>query len=266
MSFTKRTLLSVLAVSTAALAACATSPLGRHQLVLMPDAQMDQMGVAAYQEMKGTQKLSQNSAENTYVRCVANAITSALPKSGNWEVNVFVDDSANAFALPGGKIGVNSGLLKVAQTPDQLAAVLGHEVGHVMAKHSNERMSIQFATQTGMQLVQAVSGEATPEKQQLFGLLGLGSQVGITLPFSRKHEAEADLIGLELMAKAGFDPRQSVELWKNMARANSGEPPEFLSTHPANSTRIKGLEANMNNAVAIYNKAKQAGRNPSCQM
>lgn len=249
----------------ALLSACATSPLGRNQLILLPDSQMDQMGVAAYQDMKTKQPLSNNSATNSYVLCVANAITAALPERGNWEVNVFVDDSANAFALPGGKIGVNSGLLKVAQTQDQLATVLGHEVGHVLAKHSNERMSIQYATQNSMQLLQTIAGEPTPQKQQVFGLLGLGTQYGVSLPFSRKHEAEADLIGLQLMAKAGFDPRQSINLWQNMAAANSGEPPEFMSTHPSNNTRINGLQAHMDDAMALYNQARSAGVTPSCK-
>jgi len=247
------------------LGACATSPLGRNQLILLPDAQMDQMGVAAYQEMKTQQTLSQDGNTNSYVLCVSNAIIAAMPERGSWEVNVFKDDSANAFALPGGKIGVNSGLLNVAQTQDQLAAVIGHEIGHVLAKHSNERMSIQYATQSGMQMVQAIAGEPTPEKQQLFGLLGLGTQYGINLPFSRKHEAEADLIGLQLMANAGFDPRQSITLWQNMAKANGGSPPEFMSTHPSNSTRINGLQAHMAEASALYQQARAQGKAPACR-
>lgn len=260
---TPQRLMLLIAVTLLA-SACAVSPLGRKQLILFPDSQMDQMGVSAYQQMKGEQKVSQDTRTTAYVRCVANAITATLDSKAPWEVNVFVDNSANAFALPGAKIGVNSGLLKVAQTPDQLAAVIGHEVGHVLAHHGNERMSIQFATQTGMQLLQTMSGEQTPEKQQLFGLLGLGSQVGITLPFSRKHEAEADLIGLKLMAQAGFDPRQSITLWQNMAKASGGAPPEFLSTHPADSTRIEGLQAHMPDALKLYQQARASGRSPQC--
>lgn len=255
----------VLAVA-ALIGACATSPLGRSQLILLPAAQMDQMGVTAYQQMKSEQPLNQDGVTNNYVLCVANALLASMDNNpGNWEVNVFTDDSANAFALPGGKIGVNSGLLKVARSQDQLAAVIGHEIGHVMAQHSNERMSIQYATQTGMQMLQALSGEASAEKQQLFALLGLGSEVGIALPFSRKHEAEADLIGLQLMARAGFDPRQSVTLWQNMAAANGAGGLEFLSTHPANDTRINGLQANMSEALALYEQARNAGRIPRCQ-
>lgn len=260
LRLSRGTLVAVIAL----LAACATSPLGRNQLLLMPPAQMDQMGAAAYQQMKAEQPQSTDVVTNNYVLCVANALTGAMATPGNWEVQVFLDESANAFALPGGKIGVNNGLLKVAQTPDQLAAVVGHEIGHVIAQHSNERMSIQYATQTGMQLLQALSGEQSAQKQQLFALLGLGSQVGIALPFSRKHEAEADLIGLQLMAKAGFDPRESIQLWKNMAAAGSGGGIEFLSTHPANDTRINGLQAHMNEALALYQQARAAGRTPQC--
>lgn len=262
----RRVLFGVVLAVAALIGACATSPLGRNQLILLPAAQMDQMGITAYQQMKSEQPLNQDGVTNNYVLCVANALLAAMDNNaGNWEVNVFMDDSANAFALPGGKIGVNSGLLKVARSQDQLAAVIGHEIGHVMAQHSNERMSIQYATQTGMQMLQALSGDASPEKQQLFALLGLGSQVGIALPFSRKHEAEADLIGLQLMAKAGFDPRQSVTLWQNMAAANGSGGLEFLSTHPANDTRINGLQANMGEALALYEQARNAGRVPRCQ-
>lgn len=265
MNTRRRILFAAVLAVAALIGACATSPLGRNQLILLPAAQMDQMGVTAYQQMKSEQPLSQDGVTNSYVLCVANALLAAKGNSSDsWEVNVFMDDSANAFALPGGKIGVNSGLLKVARSQDQLAAVIGHEIGHVMAQHSNERMSIQYATQTGMQMLQALSGEASPEKQQLFALLGLGSQVGIALPFSRKHEAEADLIGLQLMAKAGFDPRQSVTLWQNMAAANGSGGLEFLSTHPANDTRINGLQANMDEALALYQRARGQGKAPTC--
>lgn len=265
-SLSLRTAVKASVISAAVLlSSCATSPLGRHQLLLMPDSQMDEMGITAYQQIKTEQSVSRDGTTNNYVNCVANALLGALEKQGNWEVNVFVDPSANAFALPGGKIGVNSGLLDVAQNADQLAAVIGHEIGHVQAKHGNERMSIQTATETSMQMLQALSGEPSPEKQQLFGLLGLGSQVGISLPFSRKHEAEADIIGLQLMAKAGFDPRESVSLWQNMAKAGGAAQPEFLSTHPANSTRINGLQHHMNDAMALYNNAKSSGKSPQCR-
>ncbi len=268
---------SVLLAITAGtlLTACATSPTGRSQLTLFPDDQMAQMGSAAFAEMKKTQKTDTSRTNNAYVDCVANAIVAALRatpevptdmKRTAWEVEVFKDDSPNAFALPGGKIGVHTGMLKVATTQDQLAAVLGHEVGHVWARHGNERMSQQFAAQTGLQLASVLAGEPTAQKQQLLGLLGVGTQVGVLLPFSRKHESEADVIGLTLMARAGFDPRDSVRLWQNMAKAAQGKAPnEFFSTHPATSTRIRDLQANMNSAMAIYNQARARGENPSCK-
>ena len=150
--------LSLPVVAALVLTACATSPLGRQQFLFMPAAEMDQMGATAYNEMKEQQSTVSGTAESRYVECVAEAIVAVVDSDQQWEVTVFEDDSANAFALPGGKIGVHTGLLKVANNQDQLAAVIGHEVGHVMAQHSNERMSIQYATQTGTQLVAALAG------------------------------------------------------------------------------------------------------------
>ena len=120
-----------------------------------------------------------------------------------WEITVFADDQANAFALPGGKIGVYTGLLDVAENQHQLAAVVAHEVAHVTSRHSNERVSTNFVTQTGLQLAQVAAGGNSPERQQLFGLLGMGAQVGVVLPFGRAQESEADLVGLDYMANAG---------------------------------------------------------------
>ncbi len=144
MTLRKFLTLSVLAGS---LAACATSPLGRQQFLLLPADQMDEMGVTAYSQMKDEKPLSSSQQQTAYVSCVTTAITSTLEGSQQWEVNLFQDDSANAFALPGGKIGVNTGLLKVANNQSQLATVIGHEIGHVQAQHSNERMSLQYATE-----------------------------------------------------------------------------------------------------------------------
>jgi len=228
---------------------------------------MASMGVAAYDKMKTEMPQSSDTRENRYVRCVADAVTAALEgphAQTRWEVTVFAEASANAFALPGGKIGVNTGLLGVARNQDQLATVLGHEVAHVLANHSNERVSTTFVTQTGLDLVQSLSGAASPTQQQLLGLLGVGAQVGVLLPFSRTQEREADLLGLDLMGRAGFDPRQSVELWQNMARASQGQPPEFLSTHPSHDTRIRDLEARIPSAMGLRDAARAQGRRPSC--
>ncbi|MDX1803154.1 MAG: M48 family metallopeptidase [Alcanivorax sp.] len=257
-----KTLLGILAAIL--LTACATSPLGRHQFLLMPEDQVVQMGLSSYQQMKQEKPISSDQQQTRYVRCVANAITATLDGNQQWEVTLFVDPSANAFALPGGKIGVNTGLLKVATSQGQLAAVLGHEIGHVQAHHANERMSLQYATQNGMQLLSAITGQDTALKQGIFAALGIGTQYGVTLPFSRKHEAEADIIGLQLMARAGFDPHQAVILWQNMSAANGQEPPEFMSTHPSNATRIDGLKARMQSVVPLYQQARAAGRDPQC--
>lgn len=246
--------------------ACATSPTGRSQLLLLPEGELSQMGVAAFDDKKKSSKVVSDAGTNQYVICVADAVTAVLTgdQRRSWEVVVFEDDSANAFALPGAKIGVHTGLLKVAVNQDQLAAVIGHEVGHVLAQHGNERMSIQFASQTSQQLLGMVA-QGSKEGQMVMAAMGLGTQYGITLPFSRTHEAEADLIGLDLMAKAGFDPRASVTLWRNMAKEAKDAPPEFLSTHPSHQTRINGLDANMEGAYATYQAARQQGKKPQCQ-
>ena len=257
--------LSLPVVAALVLTACATSPLGRQQFLFLPAAEMDQMGATAYNEMKEQQPTVTGTAESRYVECVAEAIVAVVDSDQQWEVTVFEDDSANAFALPGGKIGVHTGLLKVADNQDQLAAVIGHEVGHVLAQHSNERMSIQYATQTGTQLVAALAGGDSAEKQTLMGLLGVGAQYGVVLPFSRTQEAEADLIGLELMAQAGFDPRESVKLWQNMQAAGGERPPEFMSTHPSSERRITELNARMREYLQISTQARAAGRNPDCR-
>lgn len=251
----------------AVLVACATSPLGRKQLSFFPDEQLDQMGVAAYAQAKQETPTSTDSVVNAYVNCVARAVTAEVQSGGPkaWEVTVFNKDDVNAFALPGGKIGVYTGLLKVAKGQDQLATVVSHEVAHVLAKHSNERVSTAYATQSGLQLVEAVAGGASQDKTNLMALLGLGAQVGVILPFSRTQESEADLLGLDLMARAGFDPRASVELWKNMAAAGGSGGPAFLSTHPASGTRIKDLENRMSKAMPIYQQARAQGKVPRCQ-
>jgi predicted Zn-dependent protease len=248
-------------------ASCATSPLGRRQLLLMPEKQMDQLGVASYAEMKKKQKIDQRGSSNRYVSCVANAITHELTgkwANQSWEVTVFEEESPNAFALPGGKIGVHTGLFKAAENQHQLAAVIGHEVGHVMAQHGNERVSTQMATQTSLQVIAAVASGASKEKQQILGLLGLGAQFGIVLPFSRKHESEADEIGLDLMARAGFDPRESVTLWENMGKLGGDKPPEFMSTHPSGAHRIRDLGREMDKAMLLYKAAQASGKNPQC--
>jgi len=194
------------------------------------------------------------------------AITNEVRMQGapsSWEVEVFNDDSANAFALPGGKIGVHTGLLKVAVNQDQLATVIGHEVAHVLAGHSNERASTNLATQGALEALNVLSGPASPAKSRTLAVLGVGAQVGVLLPFSRAQESEADVLGLDLMARAGFDPRQGPALWENMARVG-GSPPELLSTHPSSATRIAALRQRVEIAMPLRKQARAKGKQPTC--
>lgn len=254
----KKILFSTLLASI--LNACVTSPTGRNQLIFMPDNQIDQMGLQAFDDLKKTKPISGNASFNKVVNCVAHSLTQQI--GGQWEVLVFDDASFNAFALPGYKIGVHTGLLQLIDNPSQLASVIGHEIGHVLAKHSNERMSQETAMNAGMGVLQASGGLGATS----LGLLGMGAQYGVLLPFSRTHESEADLIGLDLMAKAGFDPTQSIALWQKMEQTsqNAQQPIEFMSTHPAHATRIQNLQQHMANALQLQQQANASGLRPNC--
>lgn len=242
------------------LAACAKSPMGRNQLKLYSSQQLAGMGQQTFDGMKAEQKVSSKAVTNQFVNCVADAITKHVPKSvfdGQWEVVVFDDPQVNAFALPGGKIGVYTGLLEVAENQDQLAAVIGHEVGHVIAEHGNERISSSTLIGIGMEATNALlQANEIANNNLIMAAIGAGVQVGVQLPFSRTHESEADLIGLELMAQSGFKPNQAVNLWQNMAKA-SGEQrqPELLSTHPLPATRISNIQNHLGKATILYEKS-----------
>ncbi|NIC05785.1 M48 family metallopeptidase [Billgrantia bachuensis] len=256
------------AVATLALTitACTTSPTGRQQLTLMSDAQLNQMGQEAFAQYQQDLPPA-GQAQQRYAQCVAEAIVAVLPeqeRNQDWQIRVFEAEQANAFALPGGYMGVNTGLLDIAENQDQLASVIGHEIGHVLARHANERVSTQTSTQLALSVLSSAAGLEGPGGEQLMGALGLGAQYGILLPFSRRHESEADVIGLRLMADAGFDPRASVALWENMSAQGGANPPEWMSTHPSHGQRMQGLQAEMDNALARYEQARQAGRQPNC--
>jgi len=229
----------------------------------MPDTQINQMGLQAFDDLKKQKPVSTNSKYNQLASCIAGAITRET--GGNWEVVVFEDASPNAFALPGNKIGIHTGMLTLVDNQDQLAAVIGHEIGHVLAKHSNERASQEMAVNSGMGIIQAVSAPQTALGQTALGMLGVGAQYGILMPYSRVHESEADMIGLDLMAKAGFDPRQSIALWQKMEQASKGQQPiEFMSTHPSHATRIQVLEKHMPQAISLFQQAQSVGKQPHC--
>ena len=251
------------------IAACAQSPTGRRQIMLFSDNELSKMGAQTFETMKAETPQTTNAAVKRYVQCVANSLLAVTPenlRAQSWEIVVFEADQVNAFALPGGKIGVYTGLLNVAQNQEQLAAVIGHEIAHVIAGHSNERLSTNQGIQTILALGDAgMKAYGVKYQQELMVAFGLGAQLGVALPFSRAHETESDIIGLELMAKAGFEPRQAVTLWQNMAAQGSAGTPEFMSTHPLPETRIKDLREKMPAAMKLFNERKAASALPRCR-
>ncbi len=242
---------------------CTTSPLDRRQVVLYSEAEMARQGEQAYRQMQNELPVTPNVSETDYVQCVADYIIEAVDEpmrsSVTWEVTVFDDEQANAFALPGGKIGVYNGLLDVAFNQHQLAAVMAHEVGHVLANHSNERASQSTLRNVGLAAARVLGASDTALEA-----IDYGSQLGIFLPFNRTQESEADSLGIMLMAEAGFDPEQSIALWQNMS-ANGGErPPEFMSTHPSPDSRMADLRARLDQAREVRAAALDRGMVPDC--
>jgi predicted Zn-dependent protease len=174
----------------------------------------------------------------------------------DWEYILIEDDDLiNAFALPGGKIGVYTGLFKIAKTDSDLAVVIGHEMAHVVAKHGGERMSQQMLALGGsIVLSQATKGDTKEDRERLMKIYGFGSSLGILLPYSRLHEKEADRLGLIYMAQAGYDPRVAIAFWERMEKEKSFHMPEFISTHPSSKTRIMELHSLMDEAMLYYNE------------
>lgn len=251
--------------------ACATVPLtGRSQLRLLPDSQMMRMSLASYREVLKKSKLSQDKKKVAMVRRVGKRIAGAAGdfmrenhlaheiNNYKWEFNLIKDDkTVNAWCMPGGKIAVYTGLLPISRDEAGLAVVMGHEVAHALAKHGNERMSQALLVQMGGVALAVALSEKPAETQALFmAAFGVGTTVGVMLPFSRRHEYEADRIGLTLMAKAGYDPRAAVGLWQRMKKAGKGKrPPKFLSTHPAPDSRIEAIKGFIPEALRHYNSA-----------
>nr|WP_202819721.1 M48 family metallopeptidase [Thaumasiovibrio subtropicus] len=250
------------------MAGCAQSPTGRNQVLMFSSDEMSSLGAQSFEQIKQQEKISKDPTLNRYVQCVTKSITDVVgPQAGfdEWEVVVFESDQVNAFALPGGKIGVYTGLLDVAQTPDQLASVIGHEIGHVLAEHSNERLSRTQLAGLGMQVTSiAIQGSGYGEYHDLtMAGLGLGVQFGVLMPYGRAQETESDIIGVRLMTEAGYNPNESVALWINMARKSNGnQPPEFMSTHPSHSTRIDDLNSEIAQ-LPPYQTQKPQCRRPS---
>lgn len=270
MRFVCPVLLS-LAIATG-LSACATtiSPTGRTQYVgAVSQQQLNQLGAKAFAEMKASKPQTRNRGQRAYVRCVVDAIVRELPatsRRNGWESAVFVDNDANAFALPGGKVGVYTGIFKVARNQDQMAAVIAHEIGHVVSHHHDERITRKAGASGALQLFGMLLGRSNYAQYATAAMRGGGflAQTGFLLPGSREQEREADIVGQRLMARAGFDPRQAVNLWQNMIRAGGGRPPTWLSTHPDPQDRIGEMRQRAAGLMPTYKQARASGRRPDC--
>lgn len=248
------------------LVACATVPLtGRRTLAILPESQLAALSVDSYRQVLSDQKLSTDRAEIDRVtrvgRRMATATEQYLQRSGYttahlaWEFNVIdADDTVNAFAMPGGKIAVYTGILPIAQDDAGLAVIMGHEIAHAIGGHANERVSQALIVAAGAQGLQVFLRDKPDEtKQIVMTAAGALASVGVLLPYSRLHESEADRIGLTLMATAGYDPRAAVPFWQRMNDNAGRRPPEFLSTHPAPQTRIDNINRYLPEAMAVYN-------------
>ena len=247
--------------------ACATVPITERRAIhLVSDHEMTALSLQEYSKVLQQSKLSHNAAEVQMVRNVGSRIAKAtedlLREKGmtedlqnyKWEFNLIDDPkTVNAWCMPGGKVAVYTGILPVTRDETGLAVVMGHEIAHAVAKHGNERMSQGLlAEMGGVALSVALSTQAAATSDLFLSAYGLGTQVGVLLPYSRVQESEADKIGLALMARAGYDPRQAVPFWKRMNESGGSRPPEFLSTHPAPETRIREIEAFLPEAMKYY--------------
>ena len=237
-------------------AACSTVPLtGRRQLSLIPDAQINSLSFQNYQQVLKESKVVTGTEESRLVKSVgeniAYAVEQYMREQGmqdeiegfQWEFNLLAEDIVNAWCMPGGKVAFYSGIMPICQDEQGVAVVMSHEIAHAIAEHGSERMSQQLTAQLGGAALSVALSQKPQQTQQLANTaFGLGAQYGILLPFSRTHESEADELGLYFMAMAGYNTEAAVPFWQRMAAQGGGNPPEFLSTHPAPETRIRNIE------------------------
>ncbi len=253
---------------TLLMAACSTVPLtGRRQANLVSDTEMQQMAAQSYNQLLSnpSTKVVNNSAQSRKVKeigsKIAAAVTTFMNQNGytdqvtgyKWEFNLIESKEVNAWCMPGGKVAVYTGILPVTITDAGLATVMGHEIAHAVAKHSNERYSNQMIAQ-GLGSILGGAVTSSEAGMNVFNqVFGIGAQAGVLLPNSRKQESEADRLGLTFMAMAGYDPSKAVEFWQRMAAQSNGQaPPEFLSTHPADATRIADIKKYLPEAIKYY--------------
>jgi metalloendopeptidase OMA1, mitochondrial len=247
----------------ATLTGCATAPeTGRRQVLLIDSAQEARMGLQAFQKIKRQTPVSRDRRANAQLQSVGRRIASVVKvPDAEWEFVLFESDEPNAFALPGGKIGVNTGILPITQTEAGLATVIAHEIAHVTARHGAERMSQDLLVQAGGTALTAALGSRSPVTRDLaMQAYGIGTEVGVMLPYSRTQELEADRVGLLYMARAGFDPTEAIGFWERFQTKNRGSgtrTPEFLSTHPLDDARIAQIRRFLPQAIAEYEAARR---------
>ena len=268
LSFKPLGLLLLLAITSTLITSCYTAPVtGRSQLILLTLSQENEMGITAFKEVLQTSTISDNQSYNEAVTRVGNRIAKVADTPNyEWDFKVIQDDEQiNAFALPGGKVGVYTGILQVAKTDAGLATVMAHEIAHVAARHGGERVSSEMLAQLGAVGLSAALGGSNPYvTEAVMQAYGLGANVGVLLPFNRGQESEADRIGLIYMARAGYNPREAILFWQRMDEAVRGQsqPPEFLSTHPGYGTRIRNLQMWLPEAMPYYQNSRKAPNNP----
>ena len=261
-----KTRLFVLIVAAVLLLSCSLVPLtGRRQLSLVSDTDMLSTSFVQYDQFMKENKLSSNTAQTNTVkgvgRRIQNAVTTYFAQNGMsrdlngfaWEFNLIDSKEVNAWCMPGGKVMVYSGILPATQNEAGLAVVLGHEIAHAVAKHSNERMSQELIAQLGGQaLAQALQQKPQQTQQIWMSLFGAGVSLGAVLPYNRLQESEADHLGLIFMALAGYDPNAAIGFWERMSQNSGANPPEFLSTHPSDQKRIQKMKSLVPEAMKYY--------------
>jgi len=252
--------ITIIAILALLFIGCSKAPItGRSQLIMISSQQEIQLGYQSAKEVLAKEKISTNLQKNTMVKRIGQRIATVTNKTNyDWEFFVIQNDQeANAFCLPGGKVFVYTGLFNYAENDDELAAVMGHEIGHALARHGAERMSRGQLAQMGSQVLGSVmQGRGSPQNTQaVMQAFGIGTQLGIMLPHSRTQEYEADHIGLVLAAKAGYNPQAALRFWEKFSK-NGKTPPEYLSTHPAPVHRISEIRALLPKVMPIYQSAK----------
>ena len=259
-------LITLMVILLAIISCTTVAVTGRKQFTIIPDSEMNAMSFAQYSQFLDSSEVITGTKEANIVKSVGVKIQKAVERyfaeqgmssalnGYEWEFNLVKEDIINAWCMPGGKVVFYTGIMPICQDEAGVAVVMGHEVAHAIAKHGNERMSQQMVVQLGgMALSKALEEKSETTRQIYMTAFGLGSQVGVMLPFSRLHESEADEMGLIFMAMAGYDPNHAVTFWQRMSDLGGQKPPEFLSTHPSDETRIKDLKKLLPKALQYYN-------------